>query len=58
MAKVSKNQRTDRVRGDSSRDMARIVMAEKNGKGHYSFREKMVDASDVQDELEAAKERR
>jgi len=55
--KVSKNQRTDRVNVDSGRDMARLVMAEKNKKGHYSFRQKMVDVNDVQDELKAAKER-
>ena len=58
MAKVSKNQRTGRIHGDKGRDMARLVLAEKNSKGHYSFRQKMVDVNDVQEELKAAKERR
>lgn len=57
MAKISKNQRTNRGPDASTRDMARVILAEKNEKGHYSFRQKMVDASKVQDEIKAARDR-
>jgi hypothetical protein len=54
MAKVSKNQRT--TRGDkSSIKMAKIVVAQKKDNGQYRFRDKMVLAEAVQDELKAAR---
>ena len=37
--------------------MAKLVIAEKKANGHYSFRQKMVSASDVQAEIAAAKGR-
>ena len=37
--------------------MAKLVIAEKKANGHYSFRQKMVSASDVQSEIAAAKAR-
>ena len=49
MAKVSKNQRVNR--GGKSKDMARIVVAVKNENGNYSFRQRMVPADSVKDEL-------
>ena len=50
--KVSKNQRVNR--GGEARAMARIVLAEKKENGQYRFRQKMVPAENVQDELKAA----
>jgi hypothetical protein len=54
MAKVSKNQRTDRRRNDV-KNMAKIVVAEKKANGQYSFRQKMVPVDSVQEELRAAR---
>ena len=42
-----------RARADAKK-MAKIVIAEKNENGHYSYRHKMVDVNDVQAELKAA----
>lgn len=53
--KVSKNQRTDRRAGVEQKVMAKLVMASKKANGHYEFRQKMVEASQVQDELQAAR---
>lgn len=36
-----------------ARRMAKIVVAEKKANGHYSFKHRMVDASDVKDEIAA-----
>lgn len=52
--KVSKNQRTARGQNVNVKNMAKIVVAEKNENGHYSFRQKMVPVDRVQDELKAA----
>jgi hypothetical protein len=35
--------------------MAKIVVAERKANGHFSFRSKMVDVSDVKEELKAAR---
>ncbi len=40
-----------------AKKMAKLVIAEKKENGQYSYRHKMVDASDVQSELAAAKSR-
>lgn len=56
MAKrVSKNQRTNRGADASQKSMAKVIMASKKQNGHYEFRQKMVEASQVQDELKAAR---
>lgn len=56
MAKrVSKNQRTNRGAGAEQKVMAKIVVASKKANGHYEFREKIVEASQVQQELQAAR---
>ena len=52
--KVSKNQRTNRGAVDQ-KQMAKIIVAAKKDNGQYEFRSKMVEASQVQDELKAAK---
>ncbi len=39
----------------TSRQMAKIVAAEKKANGHYSFRARMVSVDAVQDALNAAK---
>ncbi len=39
----------------TSRQMAKIVAAEKKANGHYSFRVRMVSVEAVQDALNAAK---
>ncbi len=54
MAKVSKNQRTDRNKNAVANKMVKIVVAEKKENGQYRFRQKMVLAESVQDELKAA----
>ena len=54
MAKVSKNQRTNRG-GQPARKMAKLVLAEKKQNGNFSFRTKIVDVENVQSELKAAK---
>ena len=43
-----------RAKADAKK-MAKIVVAEKNANGHYSYHHKMVDVNDVQAELKAAK---
>ncbi len=40
----------------TTKQMAKIVAAEKKSNGHYRFKEKMVDVDDVKDELNAAKQ--
>ncbi len=52
--KVSKNQRTNRVQNTNQRSMIKIVAATKKENGQYSFRQKMVDAENLQAELKAA----
>lgn len=52
--KVSKNQRTDRMKNVVQNKMAKIVVAERKENGQYRFRQKMVIADDVQAELKAA----
>ena len=53
--KVSKNQRTNRGAGQEAKQMAKIILASKKDNGQFEFRTKMVEASQVQDELKAAK---
>jgi hypothetical protein len=50
--KVSKNQRTNRGATDQ-KNMAKVIVAARKQNGHYEFRQKMVEASQVQDELNA-----
>lgn len=52
--KVSKNQRTDRMKNAVSNKMAKVVVAEKKENGQYRFRSKMVSVDNVQAELKAA----
>ncbi len=52
--KVSKNQRTNRGTVDA-KQMAKIVVASKKDNGHFEFRSKMVEAGQVQQELQAAR---
>lgn len=54
MAKVSKNQRTDRSKNSMANRMAKIVVAEKKENGQYRFKQKMVPVDSVQAELKAA----
>jgi hypothetical protein len=53
--KVSKNQRTNRGAGADNKQMAKIIVAAKKDNGQYEFRSKMVEVSQVQAELKAAK---
>lgn len=53
--KVSKNQRTNRGAGADQKVMAKVIVAAKKQNGHYEFRQKMVEASQVQDELKAVR---
>lgn len=48
----------DKVRKQraTTKQMAKIVAAEKKPNGNYRFKEKMVDVEDVRDELNAAKQ--
>ena len=46
MPKISKNQRTDRGRGQQVK-MAKVVVAEKKPNGQYRFREQMVPLDEV-----------
>jgi hypothetical protein len=55
MAKVSKNQRTDRSKATVALKMARVVVAEKKENGQYRFRQKMVHVDNVQQELKAGR---
>ncbi len=43
--------------GSASRKMAKIVVAEKRDNGSYGFRQKVIPLDDVEEELEAAKQR-
>lgn len=54
--KVSKNQRTNRGAGADAKQMAKIITATKKANGHHEFRSRMVEVSEVQAELKAAKE--
>jgi len=53
--KVSKNQRTSRGADTGARQMARVIIAAKKDNGHFEFRSRMVEVSQVQDALKAAK---
>jgi len=53
--KVSKNQRTNRGAGAEQRTMAKVIVAAKKQNGQYEFRSKMVDSTQVQEELQAAR---
>jgi hypothetical protein len=53
--KVSKNQRTNRGAGVEAKQMAKIIVASRKDNGQFEFRSKMVEASQVQDELKAAR---
>lgn len=53
--KVSKNQRTNRGAGAEAKQMAKVIVASKKLNGQFEFRSKMVEASQVQDELKSAK---
>ncbi len=52
--KVSKNQRTNRGNVEQ-KQMAKVILAVKKQNGHHEFRQKMVETSQVQDELKAAR---
>ncbi len=41
----------------ASKQMAKLVVAEKRDDGNYGFRQKIVPLDDVDEELEAAKKR-
>jgi len=51
--KVSKNQRTNRGAGAEKKSMAKVIVAARKTNGNYEFRQKMVETSQVQDELQA-----
>lgn len=53
--KVSKNQRTNRGAGADAKQMAKIIVASKKQNGHFEFRQKMVEVSQVESELKAAR---
>lgn len=53
--KVSKNQRTNRGAGIEAKQMAKVITATKKQNGQFEFRSRMVESSQVQDELKAAK---
>jgi hypothetical protein len=55
MAKVNKNQRTDRGKNRVENKMAKVVVAEKKENGQYRFRQKMVQLDNLQTELKAAR---
>lgn len=55
MAKVNKNQRTDRAKNRVENKMAKVVVAEKKANGQFRFRSKMVHLDKLQDELKAAR---
>jgi hypothetical protein len=52
--KVSKNQRTNRGQNTVNRKMAKVVMAVKKENGQYSYRQKVVEMDNVQQDLQAA----
>ena len=41
----------------ASKKMAKVIVAEKRDNGSYGFRQKIIPLDDVEEELEAAKER-
>lgn len=53
--KVSKNQRTNRGAGVEAKQMAKLIVASRKDNGQFEFRSRMVEASQVQDELKAAR---
>ena len=53
--KVSKNQRTNRGAGADAKQMAKVIIASKKQNGHFEFRSKMVETSQVEAELKAAR---
>ena len=53
--KVSKNQRTNRGADAADKPMAKVIVANKKTNGQFEFRSKMVELSQVQDELKAAR---
>ena len=53
--KVSKNQRTARGGDANAKQMAKVIVASKKDNGHYEFRSKMVEVSQVQEELKEAR---
>jgi hypothetical protein len=55
--KVSKNQRTDRGKNQASKNMAKVVVAERKENGQYRFKQKMVLIDNLQQELSAASAR-
>ncbi len=55
MAKINKNQRTDRGKNRVENKMAKVVIAEKKENGQYRFRSKMVALDSVQAEVKAAR---
>ena len=55
MAKVNKNQRTDRLKNRVENKVAKIVVAEKKENGQYRFRSKMVLLDKVSDEMKGAR---
>jgi len=50
--KVSKNQRTTRG-GVEQKQMAKVIVAARKSNGNYEFRQKMVETSRVQEEIES-----
>ena len=54
MAKVNKNQRTDRLKNRVENKVAKIVVAEKKENGQYRFRSKMVQIDQIQAEMKNA----
>jgi len=55
MAKINKNQRTDRGKNRVENKMAKVVIAEKKENGQYRFRAKMVAIDNVQAEIKASR---
>ncbi len=55
MAKVNKNQRTDRLKNRVENKVAKVVVAEKKENGQYRFRSKMVALDQVQAEMKGAR---
>ena len=55
MAKVNKNQRTDRLKNRVENKVAKIVVAEKKENGQYRFRSKMVALDQVQAEMKSGR---
>jgi hypothetical protein len=53
--KVSKNQRTARGGGAEQKQMAKVIVSARKANGNYEFRQKMVEVSRVQEELQAVR---